>query len=180
MVLPGEMCVMWSRVGMSRVAQYRLLEYIGHVFGGGMSRVARHRVSKCVDIWCIVGVFGGGGGSGFFGIRIFDFSGVGGKCFLLFKMSVQSGIIRSVMIRKNRNFNFASSLVLGMHDALVSLTGLIAGLTFALSDNYSIVMSAIVASVTAGLSMGASNYLANKTNKIPRAWLLGVYTGCPF
>lgn len=71
-------------------------------------------------------------------------------------------------------------MVLGMHDALVSLTGLIAGLTFALADRYSIIMSSIIASVAASLSMAASNYLAEKTNENPSALIAGIYTGTAY
>lgn len=71
-------------------------------------------------------------------------------------------------------------MVLGMHDALVSLTGLIAGLAFALADRYSIIMSGIIASVAASLSMTASNYLAEKTNENPTALTAGLYTGLAY
>ena len=55
------------------------------------------------------------------------------------------------MVRKN-NFNAAGAIVLGMHDALVSLTGLIAGLAVAMADRYYIILTAIIASITASLS----------------------------
>lgn len=60
-------------------------------------------------------------------------------------------------------YKSAAAIVLGMHDALVSLTGMIAGLTFTFTDRTLIILSAIIASVAAALSMGASNYLAEKT-----------------
>ena len=72
---------------------------------------------------------------------------------------------------------YASAIILGMHDALVSLTGLLAGLTFALTQKKLIILSAIIASVTAGLSMGASEYLAEKTNHNQYAWRAGIATG---
>lgn len=80
------------------------------------------------------------------------------------------------MTRKNK-FTPASAIVLGMHDALVSLTGLIAGLTFAMSDRYTIILTGILASITAGLSMGASNYLAMRTNANSHAIFAAMYTG---
>ena len=67
------------------------------------------------------------------------------------------------MVRKD-NFYAAGAIVLGMHDALVSLTGLIAGLAIAMADRHSIILTAIIASVTASLSMGASNYLSVRAN----------------
>lgn len=79
-----------------------------------------------------------------------------------------------------RNFNLAAAVVLGMHDALVSLTGMIGGLTFALVNRRMIILSAIIASVAAGLSMAASNYLAEKTNDNPCALRAGIMTGVAY
>lgn len=78
------------------------------------------------------------------------------------------------------NFKISGAIVLGMHDALVSLTGLIAGLTFSLADRRLIILSAIIASVTAGLSMGASEYLAEKTNENLYALRAGTMTGLAY
>ena len=66
-------------------------------------------------------------------------------------------MLGNIMTRK---YSAAAAVVLGMHDALVSLTGMIGGLTFALAERRLIVLTAIIASVAAGLSMAASNYLA--------------------
>ena len=76
-----------------------------------------------------------------------------------------------------RRYKTSAAFVLGMHDALVSLTGMIGGLTFALVDRYIIILSAIISSVAAGLSMGASCYLAEKTNGNLRAIHAGLTTG---
>ena len=48
-----------------------------------------------------------------------------------------------------RKLKTAAAVVLGMHDALVSLTGTIGGLTFALADRRMIILSAIITSVAA-------------------------------
>ena len=82
------------------------------------------------------------------------------------------------MIRKD-NFYAAGAIVLGMHDALVSLTGLIAGLAVAMADRRAIILTAIIASVTASLSMGASNYLAVRTDG-GRAFISALYTGAAY
>lgn len=70
--------------------------------------------------------------------------------------------------------DFKSAVILGMHDALVSLTGLIAGLGLTFSDRDVIILSCIISSITASLSMGAANYLAvkavNKENAITAAF----------
>jgi len=63
-------------------------------------------------------------------------------------------------------FDYTGSIILGMHDAIVSLTGMIAGLSFAFTNSNVIILSCIISSITASLSMGAANYLAVKaTNK---------------
>lgn len=73
-------------------------------------------------------------------------------------------------------FKPAPAIVLGMHDAIVSLGGLVAGLTFASVNRKIIILSTVIASVSAGLSMGASCYLAEKTNDNNYAIYAGVTT----
>ncbi len=70
-------------------------------------------------------------------------------------------------------------MVLGMHDALVSLTGLIAGLVGAGANRGAIILTSIIASIVAGLSMGASNYLGRRADgdACRGAISSGIYTG---
>jgi len=79
-----------------------------------------------------------------------------------------------------KTFNTKASIILGMHDAIVSLTGLIAGLGFAFTDANIIILSCIIASITASLSMGAANYLAVKTVDKKNAVRAAVYTGAAY
>ena len=72
------------------------------------------------------------------------------------------------------------AIVLGMHDALVSQTGIIAGLAFALTNRYLIIMTGIISAVAAGLSMAASNYLAHKTNGDKQPIRAGIATGITY
>jgi VIT1/CCC1 family predicted Fe2+/Mn2+ transporter len=67
-----------------------------------------------------------------------------------------------------------------MHDALVSQTGIIAGLTFALADGHVIILTGVIAAASASLSMAASNYLAQKTNEDKSAASAGLYTGASY
>ena len=80
----------------------------------------------------------------------------------------------------NSEYKYAGAIVLGMHDAMVSLTGMIAGLTFALVTRQNIILSAVIASAAAGLSMGASNYLAEKTNGNKHAVISGILTSTTY
>jgi len=76
-----------------------------------------------------------------------------------------------------KNSDCKGAIILGMHDAIVSLTGLIAGLFFAFSDTNIIVISCIISSITAALSMGAANYLATKSTNSEIALKSALYTG---
>lgn len=79
-----------------------------------------------------------------------------------------------------KNFNPESAIVLGMHDAIVSLLGLIAGLYFAFTDTKVIVISCIIASITAALSMSVANYLATCTENRDTALRAGLCTGAAY
>ena len=75
-----------------------------------------------------------------------------------------------------KKFDSKSSIILGMHDAIVSLMGLIAGLFFAFTDTNIIIISCIISSITASLSMGAANYLAVKSINRNNALKSALYT----
>lgn len=75
-----------------------------------------------------------------------------------------------------KDSNCKAAIILGMHDAIVSLTGLIAGLFFAFTDANIIIISCIISSITASLSMGAANYLATKTKDSKTALKSAFYT----
>ena len=72
--------------------------------------------------------------------------------------------------------DYRSAIILGMHDAIVSLTGLIAGLFFAFTDANIIIITCIISSITASLSMGAANYLATKSGNGEKAIKSALYT----
>ncbi len=76
---------------------------------------------------------------------------------------------------------YAGSVVLGLNDALVELTGALAGLTLALQNGQLIALSGLITGIAASLSMAASEYLSTRsenTGKHPvRA---AVYTGIAY
>lgn len=75
---------------------------------------------------------------------------------------------------------YVGAMVLGLNDALVELTGTIAGLTFALGDTRTVAMAGIITGIAATLSMAASNYLAERANNNPHALKASVYTGIAY
>ncbi len=58
---------------------------------------------------------------------------------------------------------YTGSMVLGLNDALVELTGVLAGLTLALQNTKLIALTGSITGIAAALSMGASEYLSTKT-----------------
>jgi VIT1/CCC1 family predicted Fe2+/Mn2+ transporter len=76
--------------------------------------------------------------------------------------------------------NYVGSMVLGLNDALVELTGALAGLTFAVSDARYIVLSGLITGIAASFSMAASEYLSSKSDGRPDALKSAVYTGIAY
>lgn len=60
------------------------------------------------------------------------------------------------------HLRYVGSIVLGLNDALVELTGALAGLTLALQKTQLIALSGLITGIAAALSMGASEYLSTK------------------
>ena len=77
---------------------------------------------------------------------------------------------------------YSSSIVLGLNDALVELSGTLAGLTLAFQNTRMIALSGLVTGIAAALSMAASEYLSTrteeKTSKEPLK--AAVYTGIAY
>lgn len=60
---------------------------------------------------------------------------------------------------------YIGSIVLGLNDALVELTGALAGFTLALQDTEMIALTGSITGIAAALSMGASEYLSTKSEE---------------
>jgi VIT1/CCC1 family predicted Fe2+/Mn2+ transporter len=59
---------------------------------------------------------------------------------------------------------YVGSVVLGLNDALVEFTGTLAGLTFAIQNTQIIAVVGLIMGVAASLSMGASEYLSQRSD----------------
>ncbi len=73
--------------------------------------------------------------------------------------------------------NYVGSMVLGLNDALVELSGTLAGLTFAFANTALISLSGLITGIAASLSMAASEYLSAKADNNPNALKSALYTG---
>lgn len=84
------------------------------------------------------------------------------------------------MIDEER-LQYAGSIVLGLNDALVELTGALAGLSLALQNTKLIAMAGLITGIAASFSMAASDYLSKKadnTEKNPAR--SATYTGTAY
>jgi VIT1/CCC1 family predicted Fe2+/Mn2+ transporter len=73
---------------------------------------------------------------------------------------------------------YMGSIVLGLNDALVELTGALAGLTLALQNTRLVAMTGLITGLAAALSMGASEYLSTKSEESTKNPLrASFYTG---
>jgi vacuolar iron transporter family protein len=75
---------------------------------------------------------------------------------------------------------YVGSIVLGLNDALVELTGSLAGFTLALGDTRIISLAGLVTGISAALSMAASDYLSSKAEGDETAKKSAVYTGVAY
>ncbi len=76
--------------------------------------------------------------------------------------------------------NYVGDIVLGMNDALVELTGSLAGYTLAMQDTKIIAMAGLITGISASLSMTASGYLSAREAGRKRAGKASAYTGIAY
>lgn len=76
---------------------------------------------------------------------------------------------------------YTGSMVLGLNDALVELTGALAGLTLALQDTKLVALTGSITGIAAALSMAASEYLSTKTEDTAKNPVrASIYTGVTY
>jgi VIT1/CCC1 family predicted Fe2+/Mn2+ transporter len=76
---------------------------------------------------------------------------------------------------------YVGSMVLGLNDALVELTGALAGFTFALQNTRAVAMTGLITGFAASLSMATSEYLSTKSEgNAKNPFKAAVYTGITY
>jgi vacuolar iron transporter family protein len=83
------------------------------------------------------------------------------------------------MINEER-LNYIGSIVLGLNDALVELTGALAGFSFAMQNTKIIAAAGLITGIAASFSMAASEYLSQKTEGAEHPLKSSVYTGIAY
>jgi VIT1/CCC1 family predicted Fe2+/Mn2+ transporter len=81
---------------------------------------------------------------------------------------------------KEERIKFISSIILGLNDALIELTGIFFGLSFTLHNNILVAISGLVAGIAAALSMAASSYMQAIHEIRKDAKKAALYTGISY
>ncbi|MBN1535817.1 MAG: VIT1/CCC1 transporter family protein [Anaerolineales bacterium] len=76
--------------------------------------------------------------------------------------------------------SFMGSIVLGLNDALVELTGTLAGLTLALQNGKLVAVSGLITGIAAAFSMASSEYLSARAEGNKQAKKSALYTGAAY
>ena len=82
-----------------------------------------------------------------------------------------------ISILDEDRLKYVGSMVLGLSDALVEISGTLAGLSFALQNNKLVALSGIITGISATLSMASSEYLSAKADGDKNALKSSAYTG---
>lgn len=83
-------------------------------------------------------------------------------------------------ILKEERLQYIGDIVLGMNDALVELTGSLAGYTLAMQNTRIIAMAGLITGVSATLSIAASEYLSSREAGGSNAFKQAIYTGAAY
>ncbi len=78
------------------------------------------------------------------------------------------------------SLQYVGSMVLGMNDALVELTGSLAGFTFALANTRMVAISGLIVGISATFSMASSEFLSAKSEGRNDAFKSCTYTGVAY
>lgn len=86
-----------------------------------------------------------------------------------------------IAVLDEERLQYTGSIVLGLNDALVELTGALAGLTFALQNTQLVALTAMITGFAAALSMASSEYLSTKTEAgVKSPVKASIYTGVAY
>lgn len=87
---------------------------------------------------------------------------------------------RLLSMLDEERLRYVGSMVLGLSDALVELTGTLAGLTFALQNTRLVALSGLITGISATLSMASSEFLSAKNEGRGDALKSCLYTGAAY
>jgi VIT1/CCC1 family predicted Fe2+/Mn2+ transporter len=98
-----------------------------------------------------------------------------------FKQEEEVHETQLVAMLDEERLRYAGSIVLGLNDALVELTGALAGLTLALQNEKLIALSGLITGIAASMAMAASEYLSTRSENTARQPVRAAfYTGTAY
>ncbi len=88
---------------------------------------------------------------------------------------------RLIDLLEEERLKYVGSVVLGLNDALVELTGSLAGFSLAMQNSKIIAMAGLITGIAASFSMAASDYLSQKADGESKdALKSSIYTGAAY
>lgn len=85
-----------------------------------------------------------------------------------------------IELLEEKKLKYVGSVVLGLNDALVELTGALAGLSFAFQNTSLIAITGMITGISASLSMASSEYLSQKSDNNSHPKTSALYTGIAY
>lgn len=86
-----------------------------------------------------------------------------------------------IEIVREEKLEYVGSMILGLNDALVELTGTLAGLTFAFQNSALVGLAGLITGIAASLSMASSEYLSMKSEPSSKSPIkASLYTGAMY
>ena len=85
-----------------------------------------------------------------------------------------------IALIEEERLNYIGSIVLGLNDALVELTGALAGLSFGFQNTKVIAFAGLITGIAAGFSMAAAEYLSQSHEGEPHPLKSAFYTGIAY
>jgi VIT1/CCC1 family predicted Fe2+/Mn2+ transporter len=86
-----------------------------------------------------------------------------------------------IKIIEEERLHYVGAIILGLNDALVELSGSLAGFTLALQDSKLVAMVGLITGIAAALSMGSTSYLSSKSENTGRSPIKSaLYTGIAY
>ena len=80
----------------------------------------------------------------------------------------------------SKALTYVSSVILGLNDALIELTGALIGFTLALAQTHVVAIVGLITGVAASLSMASASYLSSKESEHASPITAGLVTGCSY
>ncbi|HUX99447.1 MAG TPA: VIT1/CCC1 transporter family protein [Candidatus Deferrimicrobium sp.] len=85
-----------------------------------------------------------------------------------------------IAMLNEEKLQYVGSIVLGLNDALVEITGALAGFTMSLQNTKLIAVTGLITGIAASLSMASSEYLSTKSEGGKRPGRSSLYTGVAY